>query len=273
MSALQIGPLIIDWDRVPALVGIAAYLLLTAILLRRVAKGKARRSAERFVTAGLIVWVVAARAGYVADNFEIFADAPASILALWQGGFDPTLGAMAFWALCAIALFARLPAGKPMLIAGLAVFAATEATTLLAPDPSRGRLSERSYESLAGDPVQLAAQDRPLVVNLWATWCPPCRRELPMMMEAAQTQEEVGIYFANQGERRERIARYLGLAELGQANVVLDPESRIMASFAAQGLPTTLFFDAAGRLSSVHVGEISRAELHRQIDILTGETE
>src|SRR5690606_23095565 len=72
------------------------------------------------------------------------------------------------------------------------------------------RLPEMGLRDNQGKPVAL--QDyvgKPLVVNLWATWCPPCRREMPVLAQAQQDNTDVTFLFVNQGEGERLIADFL----------------------------------------------------------------
>ena len=106
---------------------------------------------------------------------------------------------------------------------------------------------------------------RPMVVNLWATWCPPCRREMPVLAEAQAQRADVAFVFVNQGEGANEVRDYLRGGAMALRNVVLDPASRVSQSTGARGLPTTLFFDAGGRLVDVHMGELTRAGLAQKL--------
>jgi thiol-disulfide isomerase/thioredoxin len=117
--------------------------------------------------------------------------------------------------------------------------------------------------TLAGEPVDLAglAAGQPLVVNLWASWCPPCRREMPVLAAAQQQETGVRFVFANQGEGAATAQRYLSASQLALANVVLDPGTALGKAVGSTALPTTLFYDAKGRLVDTHLGELSAASL------------
>jgi thiol-disulfide isomerase/thioredoxin len=108
----------------------------------------------------------------------------------------------------------------------------------------------------------------PRVVNLWATWCPPCRREMPMMAELAADTEGVAFVFANQGEGKQAVRRYLASAGLSLETILIDPFSALSRFYGAPGLPATLFIDAEGILRHAHLGEISREVLQSNIDRL-----
>ena len=77
----------------------------------------------------------------------------------------------------------------------------------------------------SGAPLPLDRfQGRPFVVNLWATWCGPCRRELPMLDAAASRRGDVPILLADQGEAPATVTRFLTREGIGAGNVALDPD-------------------------------------------------
>jgi thiol-disulfide isomerase/thioredoxin len=117
-----------------------------------------------------------------------------------------------------------------------------------------------TLEGKATDLPTLAA-GKPTVVNLWATWCPPCRLELPYFAEAQRQEPGVNFIFVDQGEDAVTVERYLAAARLGLVNVLLDPGRRLSAETASTGLPLTLFYDASGRMVDTHVGALSPSML------------
>lgn len=127
--------------------------------------------------------------------------------------------------------------------------------------------------TMAGEQTTLAAlaQGGPMVVNLWATWCAPCRREMPVLATAQQQEPAVRFVFANQGEDRETARRFLADAGLDLANVVIDPGARIGREVGSAALPTTLFYDGRGRLVDTHIGELSAAALAVRLRSLRAE--
>ena len=123
--------------------------------------------------------------------------------------------------------------------------------------------------TLGGESVALPElAGRPMVINLWATWCPPCRREMPMMAEVAASIPDVTFVFANQGEDASRIRRYLSQEGLLLPNVLMDGLGELGRHYRAPGLPATMFVDADGRLFDMHLGEISREAMLQTIENL-----
>jgi thiol-disulfide isomerase/thioredoxin len=105
-----------------------------------------------------------------------------------------------------------------------------------------------------------------VVINLWATWCGPCRREMPMLEQAARQNPDVRFLFVNQGESAATIENYLRQEGLDLSQWIrLDPNSTMSAQFQTRGLPTTLFFNG-NALQRTQVGEISREVLSEKLD-------
>jgi thiol-disulfide isomerase/thioredoxin len=106
---------------------------------------------------------------------------------------------------------------------------------------------------------------KPRVVNLWATWCPPCRREMPALQQAQAANPDVNIVFVNQGEESQTIAAFLDRQGLALRNVLVDRQNSVGAALGHGALPTTLFFDTNGRLADTRIGELSQATLTQRL--------
>jgi thiol-disulfide isomerase/thioredoxin len=251
----------------PFSMSVEVLLLLVALLVAAGVSGVAGRGQDTGVgfalTDMLIAAVLAARIAFVALWFSAYRSAPWSMLDIRDGGFNP-------WAGIAGALVVALWQGwrhaalrKP-LAAGLAsaalVWSGMFSAILLMRNAS---LPKSPLTTLAGAPADLAklAGGKPMVINLWATWCPPCRRELPLLAAAQIQDPEVRFVFADQGEDAATVRRYLASAGLDIANVLLDPGARIAPEVGAGGLPTTLFYDGGGRLIDTHVGQLTSGSL------------
>lgn len=222
---------------------------------------------------GLLV----ARIAFVATWFDLYRDAPWSILDIRDGGFSPWAGLAAALLVAIWRGWRRAALRKPLalgLTAGALAWAAMSGALGAFDSTPRPALPKVALITLAGESTELAAlaKGQPMVVNLWASWCPPCRREMPVLAEAQQRETGVTFVFANQSEDAATALRYLNASALSLANVVLDPGAELGRAVGSTGLPTTLFYDASGRLADTHLGELSAASLASKLNPLRTRT-
>ena len=252
------------------LVAVAAFLAwwLVRALARHLgghADPSAPKRAGALFTDALLVGLLAARLGYVLRWWPEYAVAPWSILAIGDGGFLWWIGLPA-----ALAFAGWRSAGQPQLrtpllagiAAGMLAWFALGATLALL-QRSAPPLPDIAVVTLDGSHARLdASAGKPVMLNLWATWCPPCRREMPVFEDAVQAYPGVRFVLLNQGEDAATIGDYLDREGLHlHAQVLLDLHSLAMPATNTRGLPTTLFFDADGHLVDTHMGELTRASL------------
>jgi thiol-disulfide isomerase/thioredoxin len=260
-----VGPFPIHAVMAAAATGVGWLVVRT--LARRLPEGPGEhlhRVAGALFVDAVFVGIAAARLGYVLRWWPEYTTAPISIVAIGDGGFLwwsglPAAVAFAWWRTSR-----RLRLRRPLLAgmaAGMLAWTAFGGMLLML-QRSAPPLPGFELASLEGKPTTLAAlSGRPIVLNLWATWCPPCRREMPVLEEAQGRYPGVSFVLVNQGEDRITIREYLDGQGLVLDHVLLDPHSRAMLETNTRGLPTTLFFDAGGRLVDTHMGELTRASL------------
>lgn len=257
---MAFGPFVIALPRLFLLLGVAAAWLIAYVMERRGGSGL-----EKPLWWSLLIGLLAARLGFVLTHLGDYRAQPWEALYLWQGGYVPLLGAAAAILVAGLFVLRRHCSPQrlfPPLLAGLFVWGGlsylNDALTAATDKP----LPDLVLEDLSGRPVNVADfRGKPVVVNLWATWCPPCRREMPILADAQRAEPGVAFLFVNQAEGPETIRRYLSAESLQLDNILLDLGGRIPRDFNAPGLPTTLFFNADGRLVDSHLGELSRAGL------------
>ncbi len=128
------------------------------------------------------------------------------------------------------------------------------------------RLSEVRDESATVALEEL--RGRPVVLNFWASWCVPCRKEMPALQEASEeVQGRIAFVGINHQDSRGEARRFL--EETGvRFPAGYDPEGRTALSYGLFGMPTTVFISADGRILDRHRGEISEGELKRKIERL-----
>jgi thiol-disulfide isomerase/thioredoxin len=259
MDAFALGPVLISVPRLYA-IGCALLLLAAAWLLL----GLSPATRARWFNGLLLAWLVDARLGHVAMNFDAYAAAPLDVLKLWQPGYHGLWGLLAALIWTAWSLRDHL---LPMIGAmGLTIGASALWFVLVTLVPPGGdmplrELPDLTLENLDGEPVNLQElRGERVVVNLWATWCPPCLREMPLLAEA-DTRDGVTVVVINQGEELLQVVRYLDEQGLSFRYPLLDPSQEMMKTLESPGLPTTVLFDREGRAVERHVGELSRAQL------------
>jgi thiol-disulfide isomerase/thioredoxin len=112
-----------------------------------------------------------------------------------------------------------------------------------------------------------------VVVNAWASWCPPCREEWPIFVEIQKTYPEVNLLGLNEADDSEAAADFLSVQD-GSWPHISDPNQAIAAKFdVVQGsyLPGTIILDKQHRVAAKFVGPINESDLSRIIDNLLAE--
>ena len=133
--------------------------------------------------------------------------------------------------------------------------------------PPGTRAPALRLQGLDGGTVDLAAlRGRPVVVNFWATWCPPCLREFPLLGKAAAAHRADHLAVVGVLSRdNPAAARDFVRAHGATWPVGLDPAGQTAATWGAVGLPHTWFIRPDGTLASHQLGELTQASLTRQL--------
>ncbi|HHJ1296805.1 MAG: prolipoprotein diacylglyceryl transferase family protein [Pseudomonas capeferrum] len=247
-------------------------LMLTALVIASVVGWwVARRGGESPESALFnlfLIGVLCARLGFVVAYWPMYRDDLVQVIdirdggflfwsglagivlgALWQGWRHPGLRRPLGWALFSGALFWGLSS-----LGGHLYSKGTE-------------LPELSLRNAGGQPVALHSyRGKPLVINIWATWCPPCRREMPVLQQAQGDYPHVTFLFVNQGETPENVSTFLATTGLSLTHVLFDGAGQLAQRVGSMALPTTLFYDSNGRLIDSHLGELSRASLRHALE-------
>jgi thiol-disulfide isomerase/thioredoxin len=249
---------------------IAAVLLgwLTARIVARRLPDVSHRSAGSMVLDAAVWGLLAARMAYIAQWWDEYSATPMSMIAIGDRGFS-------WWAGIAVAVayiwwrtrFTRVLRGPVLagVMVGAAVWIAAGGVLDLM-RRSAPPLPDLQLSTLDARPVSLGEYGgRPVVLNLWASWCPPCRREMPVLEQAQVEFPDVAFVLVNQGESAQQAKAFLESEGLNLTDVLLDPASETMRAVRSRGLPTTLFFDAHGRMVDSHLGEITMPSLKDKV--------
>ncbi|MDP5008738.1 MAG: TlpA family protein disulfide reductase, partial [Glaciimonas sp.] len=217
----------------------------------------------------LVVAFVIARLVFVAIWFPLYLASPWSIVDIRDSGFTAWAGVLA--AICILFWRGwRQPTIRKPLMLALAAGTFTWAamfTTHHFTQSTPSALPTVALTTLAGEQSELAklANGKAMVVNLWASWCPPCHREMPVLSTLQTQQTAIAVVFVNQGEDVTTVQRYLQESQLNLSNVVLDRSGNLGKTVGSVALPTTLFYDKNGLLVTTHLGELSTASLANKL--------
>ena len=127
----------------------------------------------------------------------------------------------------------------------------------LKPLPDRPEAPAFDLEDPAKRPQRLADyKGRPLILNFWATWCPPCRKEMPSMQRAheALAAEGISVVAINVGEDAGTVEQFQSEYPV-DFPLPMDLDMQVVQRYPVKGLPTTFVIDSEGRLAYVATGE------------------
>lgn len=265
MLSLNIGPIAL-----PANLAILYFAFFCAWLIGCWFGYRRQQNPESALFMCLFVGVISARLFFVIQYWAQYQSQVWSIIDIRDGGFS-TIAGLIGAGLCAVFyLWRKTNLRKPLSIAltcgaliglsGLAVLNAFQ---------SSQQLPELTLRDIQGQAVNLHDyQGKPLVINLWATWCPPCRREMPVLMKAEQHYKDVTFIYLNQGEGQQQVQQFLQQQGLSLPIVLLDSNAQAGQLIGSRTLPTTLFYTKDGQLKHSHLGELSAGSLAHALSFI-----
>ena len=127
-------------------------------------------------------------------------------------------------------------------------------------------LPEFSLPDVAGETRQISEwSGQPLLINFWATWCAPCRREIPLLQDLHTRESITGIQVIGIAiDRRSDVERFLAEYGVNYPNLVGEAEAMQVSSLfglEGLGLPFSALSGADRKILTVHIGEIDSDQL------------
>ena len=133
-----------------------------------------------------------------------------------------------------------------------------------------GKLMALDLPDTTGKQQPLAQwQGKVLVVNFWATWCPPCRKEIPAFSALSRKYVDKGVQFVGISiDTPKNVVDFQAAQKVAYPLVIASPSVVSLTEElgnASQGLPFTLILDRKGNISLVKLGMLSEEELDRKL--------
>jgi peroxiredoxin len=121
-----------------------------------------------------------------------------------------------------------------------------------------------------GRAVQLSGlRGAPVLIAFWATWCEPCRIELPGLNEETP---KVTVLAVNYGEDPRTALAYAQALHLDALRIVMDPDLQVRDRYLVNALPTSFLVDRKGIIRLVKIGLLEKSELESALSALGGNT-
>ena len=144
--------------------------------------------------------------------------------------------------------------------------------TIAGPQPAApaagGSAPAFSMTGTDGRKVSLASlAGKPAVINFWATYCPPCKAEMPLLQKGVGQPSGVQLVLVDEGDSAQAARAFLSSLGISQA-ALLDSNLAVGHAYGAIALPTTVFVRADGTIAARHIGQLDEGVLAAQLTTL-----
>jgi len=126
-----------------------------------------------------------------------------------------------------------------------------------------------TLSNLSFEPRSLSDyQDNIIIINFWATWCVPCRIEMPELQDLYDRhQDKLAIIGVNLGESPQSVAQWVDEFQLTY-DILLDPMQTVSQLYQIRGQPSTYVLDTTGKIRHIYYGPVSMEQLENNINAL-----
>jgi len=223
--------------------------------------------------------LIGARLGFVFSYWPAFQQEPWTMFYFWQSGYMLGAGVVT-WLAFMVAKVAVMTSDQRKqnmgtlslhlsLFLSIYLLSSTIITGNVGDQASNSEyplLTNFQMQTLEGDAVSLESlKGQPSIINFWATWCGPCRREMQLLNDAYHEYQDQGINLVaiNMSEPVNLVESYLKENNLDLPVWVdgVDLGEDVFHNLGGEVLPTTLFIDAQGDIRRIRVGELSSGTL------------
>jgi cytochrome c biogenesis protein CcmG/thiol:disulfide interchange protein DsbE len=125
-------------------------------------------------------------------------------------------------------------------------------------------------DTLHGSTITANFHGKPAYINVFASWCPPCRGEIPELVRAAaRYRGRISFVFIDEQEAPARVAAFV--RQFGVRDPVAIDQGQFAATYGLGSIPLSVFIDRSGVVRSIYRGPIPKAVLQRELAQLAAE--
>ncbi|WOE40004.1 TlpA disulfide reductase family protein [Acinetobacter chinensis] len=272
-QAIHLGMFIIPWTLIIGLVSLLFSLLIAARIKNRFQLSEDQwTQLKDSIWTAILVGLCTARIGFVLLNHDLYLSHPLQMIQIQDKGFNVWIGAA-----CATGwiIWKNRRTSRAFLMIFMAVLITSVTVGQYAIHQVQKQQQQFPQITLMGLDQKSYSLDqfygKPVVINLWASWCPPCHREMPVLEKAQTDYPDVQFVMINQSESAQTVQQYLQKNQLSFQHMLMDPSAETAYETGMYGLPSTLFYNAQGELKETHMGEISPAVLRQKLNSIIEE--
>ncbi|MBE0698936.1 MAG: TlpA family protein disulfide reductase [Anaerolineaceae bacterium] len=126
-----------------------------------------------------------------------------------------------------------------------------------------------TLEKLDGEPLKISGvRGKPLILNFWATWCPPCKEEMPLLAQYADAySDQLVVIGVNYAEEKDLVERFVNEQNI-TFPILLDKSGTVADIYFVRNYPMTFFIDKDGVLRAQHLGQLTNDVMIRYLELI-----